>query len=246
MRFSVIFEADNTPRYSNMQDVSVVKESLKLSNIDLLNNMYFDGNGKKIKNSKSFCSSRYIENYEMQEDVINIKEGGKVVLNFSSPDIDFMTDLYNGIMEKKNFNYKGFELKKKKIIMIKEKKIQENSAIFKTLSPIAIKSKYGKFMDIEDENYEKELNYIINKSLENYRGYGLKEYIKFIPLNMKKIVVKEEIEDFKNVSNKRLFCVNSYKGTFQLIGDKEDLNLIYKLGIGFRRNQSFGMVDLVE
>ncbi|GAA3656465.1 CRISPR-associated endoribonuclease Cas6 [Asaccharospora irregularis] len=245
MRFSVEFETDKTPLHSNMQDVSIVKEAIKESNTELFNEMFLNKNHKDSRNKKHYCCARYVTNYEIKEDLINIKEGGKVILNFSSPDLEFMTDLYNGLMDKVIFNYKGFILKKKKIIMIKEKSIKGRRAVFKTLSPIAIRTKEGRFIDIEDSNYEEEMNYIINKILENYRGYGAKEYIRFKPINMKKKVIKEEIEDFKRITQKRFLYVNSYIGTFELSGDTEDLNLIYKLGVGHRRCQSFGMVDVI-
>ncbi|MCC0686255.1 CRISPR-associated endoribonuclease Cas6, partial [Clostridioides sp. ZZV14-6345] len=40
--------------------------------------------------------------------------------------------------------------------------------------------------------------------------------------------------------------INGYKGRFILKGDIDDLNLIYNLGLGFRRAQGFGDVDVLE
>lgn len=245
MRISSIFKTDKISKSPNMQVVSLIKESIKQSNEELFRDMYLYKNHKKGKKSKDFCCSIYLKGYQMHDEYIEIKDGGRVIINFSSPDLEFIEDLYNGMIEKKIFNYKQFSLEKEKIIMVKEKKIEENIVTFRTLSPIAIKSKEGRFIDIDDINYQGEMNYIINQTLENYRGYGLKQPIKFIPINMKKVVVKEDIEDFKKITDKKVFYVNSYKGEFKLVGDVEDLNLIYKLGIGFRRNQLFGMVEVI-
>ena len=81
--------------------------------------------------------------------------------------------------------------------------------------------------------------------LNNYRGYGLKRELSFESLDMKKVVVKEPLRDFKKVTNREYQYVNAFKGKFELIGDIEDLNDIYKLGIGFKRGQAFGNLDVV-
>lgn len=44
---------------------------------------------------------------------------------------------------------------------------------------------------------------------------------------------------------RQYFYINAYKGEFILRGDKEDLNVIYKMGVGNRRSQAKGMVDIV-
>ena len=44
--------------------------------------------------------------------------------------------------------------------------IDSEEAIFNALSPICIKSKNGKFLNIEDSEYIKEFNYISNEVLK--------------------------------------------------------------------------------
>jgi len=36
-----------------------------------------------------------------------------------------------------------------------------------------------------------------------------------------------------------------FEGCFRVTGDKEDLSLLYQMGIGLRTGQGFGMVDVV-
>ena len=153
--------------------------------------------------------------------------------------------IYNGFVKKKQYKYKEYELKKIRVDLVKEKKITKEQVIFKTLSPICVKNKEGKFLDIDDNEYLKELNYVTNMILNNYRGYGLKRELSFESLDMKKVVVKEPLRDFKKVTNREYQYVNAFKGKFELIGDIEDLNDIYKLGIGFKRGQAFGNLDVV-
>jgi CRISPR-associated endoribonuclease Cas6 len=62
---------------------------------------------------------------------------------------------------------------------------------------------------------------------------------------MKKVVVKENIRSSAENTDKAIFYVNAYSGIFKLSGDVEDLNYIYQGGIGYRRSQGFGMIDIV-
>ncbi len=54
------------------------------------------------------------------------------------------------------------------------------------MSPIIVKNKEGKYLDVEDSNYIECLNYIANLTLESIRGSGLRKPLEFIPLNFKK------------------------------------------------------------
>jgi len=40
--------------------------------------------------------------------------------------------------------------------------------------------------------------------------------------------------------------LTTYKGTFCLKGDPEDLQLLYQTGIGLRTGQGFGMVEVIK
>ncbi|MPN29686.1 hypothetical protein SDC9_177139 [bioreactor metagenome] len=133
-----------------------------------------------------------------------------------------------------------------KVSLVKESDIDSEEVVFNTLSPICIKDDIGKFLDIDSDNYVGELNYITDMVLKNYRGYGLKKELKFENISLKKIVVKEPMREFKQITNREYQFVNSYRGKFILRGDSEDLNDIYRLGIGFKRGQGFGNIEAVS
>ena len=219
-----------------MMFVSLIKESLKSVDEEYYNNLY----GNHI--SKDFCFAVYLKNFEMKEDIFKIKDG--ITFNVSSPDYEFMINLYNGLLKLNNFQYKEFALEKERIDMVNEKKVYGEEVTFQTLSPIFIKDVYDNAVSIDNDNFVKELNYIANIILKNYRGYGLQEKLKFTSLNMEKRVVKQEFAESKEEIGTPYY-VNSYMGTFRLEGKKEDLQDIYQLGIGFKRNQGFGMIEVV-
>ncbi|MCT4596886.1 MAG: CRISPR-associated endoribonuclease Cas6 [Vallitalea sp.] len=245
MRISCEYKTDKFPLAYHMFGVSLIKEALMKVDKEYYNNLYKYNNIKSNKSTKDFCFSVYMQGYEKKEDIFLIKD--KVIFNFSSPNYEFMVNLYNGLLEIEAFRYKEFNLNKVKINLVKEKSINNEVVTFRTLSPIHIKDKNNIALDINDDNFVKELNYIANKTLENYRGFGLKKELKFIPsINMKKRVVKQDIRTFKDKTNKPYYYVNSYVGEFQLEGNINDLKEIYLLGLGFKLGQGFGMIEVVR
>ena len=243
VRFKCTFDTEKIPLCYHMMVVSMIKEALKAEDEEYVNKLYYFQN-KKNKKSKNFTFSVYLKDYKMDKEEIKIN--GFVQINISSPDTEFMLKLYNGILKKKSFPYKKiYNMNKLRISIQPEKKILKGELCFKTLSPIYMKNKNGQVVLPTSEEYPKEFNYIQNKILENYRGYGLKESIQFTPVLMGEKVVKEQIEDFKKISGKGIYYVEAYSGIFKLCGDVEDLKDIYMLGVGFRRNQGFGMIEVV-
>ncbi|QEK11017.1 CRISPR-associated endoribonuclease Cas6 [Crassaminicella thermophila] len=243
MRLKCEYKTKEIPVGYNMLLVSLIKEALKKSDENYFNKLYKYDENIANKRSKNFTFAAYIKNYERAEEIFKVND--RVILNISSPDLEFMINLYNGLLKLSKFQYKTFELYKLKIDLIKEKKLATNEVIFKTLSPICIKNKNNYFMKIEDDKYIDELNYIANLVLKNYRGEGLRENLMFMPLDMKKVVVKEEIRGFKSKTNRKYLYVNSYSGTFKMKGNVKDLEDLYALGVGFKRNQGFGMIEVI-
>lgn len=242
MRMKVEFKTDKLPIAYNTLFMSVIKEAIKKSSEEYYNSLYFyeDKNNKKTKN---FTFSVYVKGYDIENENFIVKD--KVILNISTPDLELGINLYNGLINYPKFTYKDYELKRIRVDLGKEMNIDSEEAIFNALSPICIKSKNGKFLNIEDSEYIKEFNYISNEALKNYRGYGLKKELNFKNIKLNKVVVKEGLREFRNVTGKQYQYVNGYKGKFKLTGDIEDLNDLYKLGIGFKRAQGFGYIEFI-
>lgn len=244
MKLSCEYKTEKIPIAYSMMFVSLIKESLKKSDEEYFKSLYMYEDIKKNKKTKDFCFSVYMKDFTKEEDVFIIKD--KVIFNISSPNYEFMIKLYNGLLNINNFKYKDFSINKVKINLVNDKDIQNGQQVFKTLSPICVKDKENKYLNIDDSNFNKELNYITNKTLENFRGYGLVEELKFYPIKMKKQVVKEDISVFRENTKRQYYYVNSYTGTFKLEGNVKDLKDIYMLGVGFKRNQGFGMIEVID
>jgi CRISPR-associated endoribonuclease Cas6 len=242
MRFICEYKTDKLPIGYQTLFLSLIKESLKNVSEDYYKKLY-EYENRNNKKTKPFCFGVFIKNFELRDNYFNIQD--RVILNISTADYEFGINLYNGLLNIKEFRYKDFTLVKKKISLCKEKFTTEEKVLFKSLSPIHIRDIENQPISPDDDRFNTELNYIVNKMLESYRGYGLKKPLEFEKVSMKKVVVKEEIRGFVEQTNKKILFVNAYSGIFKLAGHVEDLNHIYKLGIGFRRNQGFGMVDII-
>lgn len=218
--------------------LSMIKNTISKYDEDYYNEMFFYED-KKTKKSKPFTFSVFFQEYKINKEYIDVNGSVKIV--FSTPDLKLNMILFNGFMKMQEYG----EFEKISVKIIKERKVEGNDAILKTLSPIYLKNSNGKAIELDDENYNKEFNYFANYILKCYRGYGLKQELSLVPMDMKKIVVKEEIAAFKKITNKKYIYLNCYYGIFYLSGDKEDLNLLKELGVGARRNSGFGAIDLI-
>lgn len=247
MKIRVIFKAKDKqfPISYRMMITSLIKKSLEISDERYFKDIYYYEE-KKNKKIKPFTFSVFFKDYKIEKDEVNLNGNGSIII--STCDYNFGINLYNGLLKLKSYSYKkesGYEIILEKIILEKEKIINESRIFCKTLSPIHIKDKNNTAVGINDERFNEELNYICNLSLNTLRGYGLKEKINFTPVNMKKVVAKEKIESFRKLNNKEYIYIEGYKGNFYLEGNIEDLRMLMQLGLGFRRSEGFGMIDLV-
>lgn len=217
--------------------LSMIKKVISDFDQEYFDNIFFY-KGKKSKKIKPFTFSTFFRDYKIQERYIEVNGDVKIII--SSADMKLIMILFNGFMNMKTYG----DFIKISVNIEKERKINKEEVIFKTLSPIHIKGKDGKDLDIEDGNYNKVFNYYADIILRSYRGYGLNKALEFIPLNMKKTVAKEQIKGFKEKTGKEYIYIKAYSGIFKLSGNIDDLNLLKDLGVGARRS-GFGNIDLI-
>jgi len=240
LRIVIEFSAKKVPVSSNFLFLSFIKEALNNTDPEYFKKLFFYGeNSNKI--TKCYTYAVLHRGYKLEGDEFVASENSIIQLLVSSPDQEFIVNLYNGILGLEEFRYKTYTLVRKNIRMVKEKTISSPDAVFTTLSPICVKNKHGRYLDLEDPEFKKELNYLADLILKNYRGFGLKRELEFYPLGMKKRVVKLH----EKFLGDKIFYVNSFVGDFKLSGDVEDLNLLYKLGLSFRRSEGFGLIEVV-
>lgn len=243
MRISIELITNKIPLNYNYLILSLIKSNLSKENPMLFKKVYEENENYEFR-TKPFAFSVKLENFKIEDDEVTLER--HALLTISTCDYIIGSVIYNSFLKEKDYEYQNrYKLQIVKVSVLKEKNINSNQVVFKTLSPIIVKNKLGQFLKTEDLDYEKELNYIANNIIKSYRGNGLKEELKFEPVLMKKRVIKERISEFTEKTGKNIFYITGYEGIFKLTGDKEDLNLIYKMGLGFRRSSGCGCLEIV-
>lgn len=243
MRIECIFQPATIPLSYQYLFSSLIKNAISTSSEEKFVEVYYYGD-KKTKQSKSFTFSVFMRNFEIAGECFEVKDEIRCII--SSPEAELILHIYNGLLTAKEFQHKNYRLSLKRINLMKEQLPTKSEALFKTLSPIAIKSKKGEFIAPNHEEYDEALNYISNEIIKNIRESGLKEKLAFVPLQMKKQVVKQQHESFEALNENKTLYVEAYRGTFKLKGNAEDLALLTQTGLGFRRSQGFGNIQLVD
>lgn len=204
------------------------------------------------------------EGVEIEDTVFYFPQNSYLSFYLSSSDYEFMIHLYNGLLELKTFRFNSdiiFNLHR--VFMLNEKRINNEEVTFKTNAPILIEDKEGKpiipidsVTPIEPSNFQPlalslkpfngHFNAIHDRIIRDIRdGQGLYREIEFIPVKLKKQVVKHTLKGFREKTGKPYMTLTCFEGCFKLKGDPRDLQMLYQIGIGLRTGQGFGMVEVV-
>ena len=286
MRLKINLRIDKLPIVYRHRIMSLLKEALDKSKIK---DKYYN---KNIKITKFFTFSllyseqnkvkkiiRIDENYEIQDFVFYINDKD-VYLFVSSPDIEFLSYIYNGLLDLKgkNFNfstdhemlirenesYNKISFVINNIYLLKSgNEVKKEEVFLKTKSPILLSDIYKKnpilpkhvmggnnknSIYLDTVEYSKQLNIVNLKKLRYfYKDNNINEQIEFIPINLKKSVIKHTLKGFREKTNKPVMYLTGISGIFKLRCNNIDvLNTLVQMGLGVRTGQGFGMVEVLK
>lgn len=241
MRFNVelLLENETLPKDKNRIIISLIKHCFESYD----KGYYFKQYEDKANKSKSFTFAIYMGQCKFLREEIVIPEK-KIILNFSTHDIEDGIMFYNSFLNNKGLEYpvKNNTIKINRINLNKEILVIENEAIFKTLSPILVREHYGdnkktwyhSLNEIEGGKiFLKNLKHQLKEIFGENKRLDIDE-IKLDVLKNKEVKIKNYgIEVLGNI------C------TVKLKAKPYILDYLYKSGIGSQRNSGFGMLDLV-
>ncbi len=262
MRVRVDFSIEKLPIIHRHSFIALIKEALRNSNISFKESLYPESNFYNTKITKPFTFSIYYppvyevrkekfyieKDWIIEEDVLYFKKDTIIFFFLSTNSYDFFANFYNGIIKLKEFCIGDSVLRLKNIFMLKEREIRGEKVNFITRSPILIEDKNEEPLlpqKSKIDSFLENFNTIHNRKFKDLRGYGLKKEINFIPINVKKKVVKHTLRGFREKTGKPIMFLTCFDGKFELNGDIEDLKLLYQIGIGLRTGQGFGMVEAI-
>ncbi|MCS7307368.1 MAG: CRISPR-associated endoribonuclease Cas6 [Aquificaceae bacterium] len=195
------------------------------------------------------------------------KEGNKNVLDgdyfrflFSTNDEEFLIRVYSGLNALSSTGFKcfGYNAKIESFNLIPERKFTSNRAKFKTLSPFILRNpkngdyylypvselskskvspnKFKYWIGVDEDEFNQRLR-------ENLvRITGREAWL----LSIKLIDIVPVLCGSKNTSHKFIATYPGIKAYLELQARPEVLKILYDVGIGARRSEGFGMLEVVE
>ena len=169
---------------------------------------------------------------------------------FSSNDLFLSTAVYNWLVtHSKAFPLLGSVLSISKIKAQKVPKVSSQVIEVQSLSPVLVRS------------HENENHYLVPEC-ENHQGddhfqealrFNVKQVVKAVEPDLLHSVDSLHLEPVsckftvvKYAKNDNMLKFPGFRGKFKLFGTPELLNLLLQVGIGSRRSQGFGMIELLR
>ena len=188
---------------------------------------------------KEMENSKFDKQQNIEKDKIILKDKN-LELNITTSDYETGIILYNSFNKQKYQKYplNNNTMTLKNITMIIEKEITTDKIIVKFQAPLCVRSRENSkdyYYSYENEKFEemlkiniKEQLKITNIPLETVDTFKIK------PIKAKKIIIK--------FYEKYIECST---GTFELSGNKELLEYLYKSGMGSKHSAGFGMFQII-
>ncbi|MGB9665355.1 MAG: CRISPR-associated endoribonuclease Cas6 [Ignavibacteria bacterium] len=245
MRISFLFQLkeNKLPKDYRRGFASLIKHAISKADPQLYD-IYYTGKHK----IKPFTFSVYFpQQPKLQDDYFLV--GDRAILNISTNDYRFASQLYNGMLSILNSSYPLFDnsVTLRTFNYHPLKKIKRDEVIFKTIDAMLITNKYchidvdGNQYDLyltpEEDGFDEGLKFLVKEMVKrflNYEGDFLFEY-ELIKNSVRAIPIWHY-----NQWNKGI------KGQIRIKSHPEILQLIYDIGIGARRSQGFGMLEVAN
>ncbi len=172
-----------------------------------------------------------------------ILRGNRMRLYLSACDSLFLNEIYSGLLSlNPEFSaFQPYKMELRNLSLQKPFSITDREMIFRTYSPVLvrdIKNRKGKgFIDFRHENFSDNLFFSVRNLCRN-----------FLDKNYELSPEQVEISAFKC----RSAIIRNYggeigtSGFFHIKAPPEVLQLIYDAGLGAKRSQGFGMLEVIE
>lgn len=258
MRLKVEMQTNRIPILYRHRIISLIKEALQKADKQYKEELYSKNIAKpfsfylQIPTKTRKAKIQLDENFIIEDDVVDLEK--PINLYISSSDYNFIITLLAGLPKIKTFYFSNdnhmlvenekITIQINDIKILNEKQITSNYVIFKTNAPIFLRDNNNKPVFF-DNNFEEELNNVTNNRLKTIQKRKLITPLKFEPIDMKRVIVKHTLRDFRKITNRPIMYLSCNFGIFKLYGHPIDLDFVYKAGIGNITGQGFGMVDIL-
>jgi CRISPR-associated endoribonuclease Cas6 len=228
--------------------VSLIRQAVKSSTIahNIFDEYWGETNTHKLKPYTFFLSVTGFHYIDLDDKKYLQLNDGSIKLHISSSDSNFLSILYDGLLNfKRSFTLFDYSIEFKEIFLKKFRSINTNFVKFKILSPIIVrnvevdgkKRKFMGYLSCNEHTFKDSLSHSILTLCKRLNHNG----------EIKNNDI--EIDTAECITTKVYHYQETIPGIVGSIGIKanEDvLGLIYDAGLGARRSQGFGMVELIN
>ncbi len=237
MRYKLFFSLENEvmPIDYRKNIISFIKLSLQNYDELFFEKYYF----QKDTIIKPYSFSVFFRQAKIQADKILV-HSKYMEMNITIEDYETAIIMYNAFNHQRNkkISINQNSLTLNNITLVPEKEINDSKCIIKFQSPLCVRLRENNkdfYYSYEHENFEDilKLNIRNQLSITNFQK-DIVDTFKINPINAKKVVVK--------FYEKSIECS---VGTFELAGNPNLLNYLYKVGIGSKHSAGFGMFQII-
>jgi hypothetical protein len=205
MRVKIPITTEKVPTVFRQRVLAFIKEALAQADKDYKESMY------SLRMPKAYTFNLAFDRTNPKEEEISLDEKFKIkdkvfyqdrpiFLYISSNDYQFLINLFNGMKKIKIFDFNKFDniyWQVGKPVILREKIIFDNEVTFKTNAPFIVETKDDRPVVFSDENFQTELNNVMERIFRKLDNRGLKQPLEFYPINMKKEVIKHTLRGFR-------------------------------------------------
>jgi CRISPR-associated endoribonuclease Cas6 len=209
---------------------ALLKESLKTANKDLFIRYY-----ERLHVLKPFTFTVYFPELAGEEGS-RFNVGSRAILHFSTSSYEVGTYIYNGLLAHSMFPLFENTLELVHLYLRRPIILKQEAVVFKAMSPVLVNNKGNPdwYLLPGESGFDEGLRFAISEVARAFLENGDVD-IEFHPIRIQRKVVRHYNMDMQG-----------FTGIFELRGHPEVLNLIYQVGLGVRRSQGFGMLEVVQ
>lgn len=237
MRYKLYFDLEN-------ENISIQYRKSILSFIKKSIQEYNEEEYKKFYNQKDniikpFTFAAFFRDSKFEGDNILVKSK-TAELNFSANDYNTGVIFYNAFNHQKNqkFSLNNNSMTLRKIILLPEKKVNDEQVNIKFLSPLVVRERIDEkdfYYSFKDDKFLEILKLNVKIQLQiSDLSEDIVNSLKLEPIQARKTIIKFYEKQ-----------IETSIGSFKLSGDKQLIEYLYKTGFGSKHSAGFGMFEIM-
>ncbi|MCX8123925.1 MAG: CRISPR-associated endoribonuclease Cas6 [Spirochaetes bacterium] len=250
MRFAAFLEFENEhvhiPPWYRIAFASLLKEALRNGdNTGMLYSYYYGNDKRNVPKPFTFSVKLHVEKV-LQDSIHKLQVGKFAALYVSSNNYEFIIALYNGLQKLKKYNIYGCPFSITRFSLLPKRECGSKE-VFSIFSPIVVRrvsdDKKGiGYAHVNDEDFIKMLKYSIVSQCK-FLGDSYCVMPDDIMINTN-AAFPVKIPHYNKMNPDKPEIIVATDGTIEIEAPKEVVQLLYDNGIGARRSQGFGMLEV--